>query len=299
MQFKDIKSINKLLLDLEGKNKPGEIYVDNLHSPYIKFNEQFALPQSAITRPEIPAISDYVQILIKMLPEAIEGTSLLPEPRPKKETGKLFFVRPILFEDKKFMYVFSTDMQYLGGARPEEIKKQSAQNLTPSVMTDRIYFQAKVFPVENFTEEADFVTDFKAVRFRGGVFRLDADREAESKPRRFSEIFDELDFSDLESKIREELGINSEIWPMGRVYSPIGIDYLSLSLRFLKPSLPKIIREFRKYYKILNPGEEGVSEEITKAFHQYLFKHETSRTQSRSGNMLWKIHFTEFNDSTE
>ncbi len=299
MQIKDLKSLNKLLLECDGKNKPGEIFVDNLHSPYIKFSEQFVLPSSAITRPEFPAIVDFVQILNKFLPEAIAGTSLLAEPRPKKETGRLFFVRPILFENRKFLYVFSTDMQYLGGAKPEEIKKTSGQNLSPSVVTDRIYFQTKIFPVESYTEDGDSVTDFKSVRFQGGVFRIDAERDSESKPRRFSEIFDELDFSDLESKIREELGINSEIWPMGRVYSPIGIDYLALSMRFLNPSLPKIIRQFRKYYRILSPGEEGVANEITKAFHQYLFKHETSRTLSRSGNMLWKIHFTEFNDATE
>lgn len=299
MQIKDIQSINKVLLDLEGKNKPGEIYVDNLHSPYIKFNEHYELPQSSITKPEFPAILEYVKILMKFLPEAIEGTSLLPEPRPKKETGKLFFVRPILFADRKFLYVFSTDMQYLGGAKPDEIKKSAAQNLTPSVLTDRIYFQSKIFPIESVVEEGDFVTDFKSVRFLGGIFRLDVDRNAESKPRRFSEIFDELDFSEMEAKIREELGINSEIWPMGRVYSPIGIDYLSLSLRFLKPSLPSIIREFRKYYSVLDPGEGGVSPETRNAFHQFLFKHETSRTQSRSGNMLWKIHFTEFYDAQE
>lgn len=299
MQIKDLKSLNKQLQNLEGKNKKGDVYVDNLHSPYIKFSEEFVLPSSSITKPEFPAVADFVQILIKFIPEAIEGTSLLPEARPKKETGKLFFVRPILFEDKKFMYVFSTDMQYLGGAKPEEIKKAAAQNLSPSVVSDRIYFQAKVFPVESYVEEGDQVSDFKSVRFQGGVFRVESDREAENKPRKFSEIFDELDFSDLESKIREELGINSEIWPMGRVYSPIGIDYLALSMRFLKPSLPKIMREFRKYYRILNPGAEGVAPEITKAYHQYLFKHETSRTISRSGNMLWKIHFTEFNDARE
>ena len=146
MHIKDLQSLNKLLLDIDGKNKSGDIFVDNLHSPYIQFKEQYVLPASSITRPEFSAISDYVQTLIQFIPEAIEGTSLLPEPRPKKDTGKLFFVRPILFENKKFLYVFSTDMQYLGGAKPEEIKKSSAQNLSPSVTTDRIYFQAKIFP---------------------------------------------------------------------------------------------------------------------------------------------------------
>ncbi|MDZ4725118.1 MAG: hypothetical protein SH817_03105 [Leptospira sp.] len=296
---KEILAINKKLLDLDGKNKPGEIFVDNLHSPYIKFGEKFFLPSSSITKPEYSAISEYVNILIKFLPEAIEGTSLLPEPRPKKETGKLFFARPIVFANKKFMYIFSTDMQYLGGAKPEEIKKAGAQNQSPSVETDRIYFQSKIFPIEEAVEEGDYVSDFIARRFKGGVFRVESDKDPNAKPQRFSEIFDELDFSDMEAKIRSELGINSEIWPMGRVYSPVGIDYLSLSLRFLKASLPQIIREFRRYYSILDPGDEGVEQNVINAFHKYLFAHETTRTQSRSGNMLWKIHFTDFNALTE
>jgi hypothetical protein len=297
MQFKDLTSLNKFLLDLDGKNKPGEVFVDNLHSPYIQFSETFTLPSSSITNPEFSSISEFVNILALFLPEAIEGTSLLPEPRPKRETHRLFFVRPILFADKQFLYVFSTDLQYLGGAKPEEIKKPAAQNQSQSVLTDRIYFQVKIFPCESITMDGDFVKDFKAVRFRGGVFKLESDRDEKSKPQRFSEIFDELNFSDLENQIRNELGINSEIWPMGRVYSPIGIDYLSLSLRFLQPSLPKVIREFRKYYEVLDPGEAGVSPQTINALHKYLFQHETSRTQSRSGNMLWKIHFTELHDA--
>lgn len=300
MKITDFKAINRMLTGLDAKNQPGEIYVDNLHCPYIKFEDKIKLPQSAITQPEISSIKHYIDILIDLLPEAIGGTCLLPEARPKRESGKLFFVRPINFANKQYLYVFSTDMLYLGGAIPDEVLKQASQNVSPSVLTDRIYFQAKIIPLESLTSEGNDIIDFTAMRFRGGVFRMDSERESQDTPiNRFSEIFDEIDFSDLETNIRSELGINNEIWPMGRVYSPVGIDYLALSLRFLKPSLPKIIKEFRKFYTILDPGEGGISPETRSALHQYLFKHETSRTLSRSGNMLWKIHFTEFDQSSE
>ncbi|GBF51311.1 hypothetical protein LPTSP4_28430 [Leptospira ryugenii] len=296
---KEFLQINKKLSDLDGKNKDGEIYVDNLHSPYIQFTETFTVPSSSLNRPEMSAVHQFIEILSHYIPEAIEGTSLLPEPRPKKETGKLFFARPIMFANKQFIYIFSTDMQYLGGALPNEIKKPAQQNQAPSFETDRIYFNAKIFPVESILINSDYVEDFNSHRFRGGVFRMEADRSADSKPQRFAEIFDELDFSDLEAKIRVELGITSEIWPMGRVFSPVGIDYLALSLRFLKPSLSKIIREFRSYYSILDPGQEGVDEKVVNAFHKYLFAHETTRLSSRSGNVRWKIHFTDFVSLTE
>ncbi|TGN10998.1 LIC_10030 family protein [Leptospira ilyithenensis] len=293
MLIKDFKSVNKMLNDISGKNHPGDIYVDNLHSPYIRFEETFVIPASSITHPEFSSVKDFVSILSKYLPEAIEGTCLLPEPRPKRETGKLFFVRPIVFSNKQFLYVFATDMQYLGGASGEEIKKPGAQNLTPSIITDRIYFQVKIFPIESLKEDGDHIIDFKSQRFQGGVFRVESDRTHDHPIRRFSEIFDEIDFSDIELKIREELGINSEVWQLGRVYSPIGIDYLALSLRFLTPSLPKIIKEFRNFYSVLDPGENGVQDGERTAYHFYLKQFAAERAQSRSGNMLWKINFTE------
>ncbi|TGN20344.1 LIC_10030 family protein [Leptospira idonii] len=295
MLIKDYKSINKMLSDLPGKNVPGDIYVDNLHTPYIRFQEKFLISGSSVTHPESSVVREFVNILIKYLPEAIEGTCLLPEARPKRETGKLFFVRQVTFSNKQFLYVFSADMQYLGGAAPEQIKKPAAQNLTPSILTDRIYFKTKIVPIESVTGEGDHITDFKSRRFKGGVFRVESDREMDKPVRRFSEIFDEIDFSDVEIKIKEELEITPQVWSLGRVFHPIGIDYLALSLRFLTPSIPKIIPEFRKFYQVLDPGDAGVPDEARKAYHSYLSKHTTERTQSISGNMLWKINFTENN----
>lgn len=98
-----------------------------------------------------------------------------------------------------------------------------------------------------------------------------------------------LIFSETESKIREELGISSEVWKLGRIYSPIGIDYLSLSLRFLIPSLPKTIQQFKNFYPILTETEAGIPEDTLKKYHEYLTSFEVERTQSKSGNILWKV----------
>ncbi len=113
MKIQDYRSINRILGDSLGKNKVGEVFVDNLHSPYIQFSDRFTINGTSITQPEFGDIRDFVHTVIKFLPEAVEGTSLLPEPRPKRETGKLFFVRPMMFGSSQFLYVFSVDMLYL------------------------------------------------------------------------------------------------------------------------------------------------------------------------------------------
>ncbi|MCT8334155.1 hypothetical protein NUH30_10765 [Leptospira sp. 85282-16] len=289
MKIQDYKSINRILNETSAKNRSGEIYVDNLHTPYIQFSEKFVISGTSVTQPEFGDIKDFVHIILKYIPEAIEGTCLLPEPRPKRETGKLFFVRPMLFGSSRFLYVFSVDMLYLGGAKSEEIKKAGSQNMTPSIITDRLYFQTKIIHLHSTKEDGEDITDFEAKRFQGGVFRVESEKD-ESKPiRKFSEIFDEIDFSDTESKIREELGITTDVWKLGRIYSPIGIDYLSLSLRFLIPSLPKTIQQFRNFYPILTHSESGIPEETLKKYHEYLTSFEVERTQSKSGNILWKV----------
>ncbi|XDD42808.1 hypothetical protein AB3N58_00125 [Leptospira sp. WS60.C2] len=290
MKIQDFRSINRLLGESSGKNKVGEVYVDNLHCPYIQFSERFTINGTSVTQPEFGDIKDFVQIVLKFLPEAVEGTSLLPEPRPKRETGKLFFVRPMMFGSFQFLYVFSVDMLYLGGAKSEEIKRAGSQNMTPTIVTDRLYFQVKVIPVKSIKEDGDHVIDFESKRFLGGEFRIESESDGNKPIRKFSEIFDEVDFSDTESKIREELGITSDIWKLGRIYSPIGIDYLSLSLRFLNPSLPKTISQFKNFYQILENTNQTIPEETLKSFHEYLSSFEVERTVSKSGNILWKVN---------
>ncbi|TGK50366.1 hypothetical protein EHQ16_06255 [Leptospira kanakyensis] len=289
MKVQDYQSINRILNETSGKNKPGEIFVDNLHSPYIQFSEKFLIPGTSSTQPEFGDIKNFVQTVLKYIPEAIEGTCLLPEPRPKRETGKLFFVRPMIFGSSRFLYVFSVDMLYLGGAGSDEIKKPGSQNMTPSILTDRLYFQVKIIHLHSTKEVGENVIDFQAKRFQGGIFRVESEKDDNKPIRRFSEIFDEIDFSETESTIREELGITPEVWKLGRIYSPIGIDYLSLSLRFLIPSLPKTIGQFRNFYPILTETEAGIPEETLNKYHEYLSSFEVERTQSKSGNILWKV----------
>lgn len=290
MKIQDYKSINRLLGEFSAKNKVGEVFVDNLHSPYIQFPERFTIHGTSVTEPEFGDIKDFVHTIIKFLPEAVEGTGLLPEPRPKRETGKLFFVRPMLFGPYRFLYIFSVDMLYLGGAKSEEIKRAGSQNMTPTIITDRLYFQVKVIPIKSIKEEGDHVIDFEAKRFQGGEFRVESERDENKPIRKFSEIFDEIDFSDTETKIREELGITPDIWKLGRIYSPIGIDYLSLSLRFLNPSLPKTIFHFKTFYQILENTNQPIPEETLKSFHNYLSSFDVERTASKSGNILWKVN---------
>lgn len=291
MKVENFKSINNYLNNLPGKNKRGKLFIDNLHSPYIKFDEKYILPASYVTNPDENQILSFVKIVGEFLPEAVEGTCILPEPRPRRETNKLFFVRPMLFGHFQFMYIFSVDMQYLGGAKADEIKKPASQNLTPSVLTDRIYFQIKVVHLENVIQEGDHVLDFNARRFQGGEFRIESDREVGKPVRKFSEIFDEIDFSETENTIREELGITKEVWKLGRVYSPIGIDYLSLSMRFLNPSLADTVHLFHDFYPLLAQDNSVITGKTLELYHSYLSKHDVERTQSKSGNMLWKVTF--------
>lgn len=291
--MKNYDEVNQSLVSLTGKNQPGKVFVDNLHSPFIQFSDSFLLPASSTIEPEFSAKVQFVQTLMHLLPEAINGTSLLPEPRPKKDVGKLFFVRPFLLQNKQFLYIFSTDFQYLGGSSPTEVREPATQNTTPCIETDRVYFQIKVIPVETMQEMQGVVQDFQPKRFRGGSFSWQTERDPNRAVRKFSEIFDEMDFSEIESKIRDEIGISAFNWTLGKIFQPIGIDYLSLCFRFLNPNLSKIIKDLKGFYEILEPSESGVPPRAISAYQAFLSRHQTERKLSKSGNICWKINFTE------
>jgi|GEM_PF-1170904 len=291
--MKNVDDVNNFISFLNRNNQKHSLFVDNMHSPYIRLNESYILPGISTLEPEWEAKIEMIKILAHNLPEAISGTSFLPEPRPKKDIFKLFFVRPILFQSRQHLYIFSVTLQYLGGATAEQIQEHSIQGRTPTIETDRIYFETKVIPIESIEFLGQNVIDFKVRPFQESSHFWQAERQPNQSIRRHSEIFDELDFSEKELDLKEKLGITSSVWSLGNIYSPIGIDYFALGHRFLIPSVREVISELRHFDRVLLPSSKGRNPKSLEAYHEFLRRHKMERSLSPSGNILWKIHFTD------
>jgi hypothetical protein len=291
IQTSDLKEMNSYLKNLSGKNSPLSIYVDNLHSPYVLLEEEYTLPPISNMDLTKRDIFPYLQILSKFIPEAMTECSLLPIQKPKRESGKISLVREISLRGHNYLYVFKIDAAYLGGSHKDKIKVSASQVTHPAIETDRIYFSSRIIPIKNVIRADGEIIDFEVQTFDKGIFVSEPEAPTSGRPRNVSELFDEVDYSHIIEPIKHKLKVLQPNWNLGKIYEPIYIEYLTLAIRFLSVSYPKIISHFSNFYEILEIIHvNGTISEITKRnFIYWLSKHNFERGTSPSGNMRWKI----------
>jgi len=281
-----------MLAESSGTNKPTKIFVDNLHSPYALFDEEYILPGSSIHSPDYDSALLYLQKISEFIPEAVFGCHVLPEPRPKRDVGKLSLVKEIIFDNIKYLYILKFDIAHLGGAKKEDILKNPSQYHNASVRTNRIYFSIRIVPVAEIYCEKGQIIDFNVLNYDPSIFQTSTEKLADSARRIVSEIFDEIDFTFANTKIREQLQITLENWAPGKVYEPAVIEFLTISLRFLILSQKELFRDFETFHEIIGfifSGEKIPPEKSVENYLHWLRTFQAERTVSLSGNMLWRI----------
>ncbi len=293
MTLGEISIINRMIRDCSGKkNLEHEIFVDNLHSPYAEFNESYILPAVQTQSIDFQAAKKYMDTIIKYIPEAIEGCSILPEARPKRESDKIFLVKKISSGSKIFLYILKLEPVYLGGANLEQIQEKATQEKTVSIKTNRIYFSIRIIPLEEIMENDQTICDFQAKNYAEGIYKIETTSSGVlSGKKTVSELFDEIDFGDLVQSLKDIFHITNESWKLGKVFEPVGVEYLTVSLKFLTLSQKEILEDFQSFQSILDilydNGEPSVNSIENYVHWLNLFSME--RLQSSSGNMRWKI----------
>jgi len=243
---------------------------------------------------------EYLQAVSGLIPELIQDTYILPEPRPRKENQKIFLVRSLSSPlSQKFLWILSLQIGYLGGGSKESILRPKAQGLTLSVRTNRIYFQSRVIPVDTIFQEGEEIRGFDPCEIRARTEeKSELERNPELRIQPFSELFDDPDLTKQEERIRRIYQLNPQVWQPGSIYTPIGREYQSLSFRFLEADFVKI----QSTWEEISPAfwlaatlsndslEKPVSEEIPLyTLHRYLSRFKAESSYSPSGNLRWRI----------
>lgn len=289
----DQKNINAFLKKLNGQNSPGSIYVDNLHSPFVLLEENYILPAISNMDLSINDVLPYLEIMARLIPEAISGCSILPMQKPKRESGKISLVKEISLRGFNYLYIFKFDAAYLGGSSKEKIIIPASQTSYPSIETDRIYFSARIIPIKNVIRADGEIIDFEVQEFDKGIFFSEVEANKSDMPRNYSELFDEIDYSHIIEPVKIGLKISHPNWILGKIYEPIYVEYLTLCLRFLSTSYKDIYAHFSHFYEVLEVvhTSKNISEISLRNFIYWLGKHSFKRDISPSGNMRWKILF--------
>ncbi|WCL49553.1 LIC_10030 family protein [Leptospira sp. GIMC2001] len=297
MKLDEVAKLNKLLAGISGINIPLRIYIDNLHCPYLELEGEYILPPcSVLDGVGYDTAKQYLKEISRLVPELISGMQVLPFPRPKKDSSKLFLVQRIEGE-QEFLLLIVLDVAHLGGIQNDKIVKKANQSQTISIRTNRIYFTSKIIPIEKIYIDKGNIVNFDGYEVtewiekqRKNVKQLET--ELENRIRPFSDLFDDADFSTQEKLIAEHLGINRENWRLGKVYSPIGIEHLCFSIRFLEARKQTILETWNMIRDSFWDGltsNENLEKGVTIALHNYLSNFDSKLEYSQSDNPRWLI----------
>lgn len=297
MKIDEVMNLNQILLDCSGKkNLDHKIYIDNLHTPYAEFSKNYILPGTSTHSIDFISAKNYISAIAKLIPEAVEGCSVLPEPRPKRESEKIFLVKKFVLHEKQFLYILKLEPTYLGGAESEQILQKATQEKTASILTNRIYFSTRIIQIEHTISQDQTITDFQAKNYTEGNFKIETGSKGIlSEKKRVSELFDEIDFSDLVTSLKHTLSITDENWKLGKVFDPVGVEYLSISLKFLSLSQKQILNDFQNFSSIFDFlfYQKELPADAIDHYKKWLDVYSMERSQSPSGNVRWKIARTE------
>lgn len=297
MTNEEVETLNQLLKTFEGrKNNISGIFIDNLHHPFVLLKGKYVLPSISIHSIEFSAIKKFLEEAGKFIPEMISNCHIMPYPKPKKEYSKLSLLKLIELNNFLYLYIIKLDIAYLGGAYKEDIIQEAKQDYTASVLTDRFYFSIRVIPIKKTIKHKESIVDFESTHYNLSSLNIETSDEGiggiPSKVE--SELFDEIDYSQVLHKLQKDLYINQNNWQLGRVYNPIAIEYSTLSILFLEPSFKIVKENFEQFSSLLEAIHLNNLNKIEKDkenFIKWMKIHRMSRTKSTSGNILWKVSF--------
>ncbi len=291
MNITEVKSLKRMLEDLSPAFiKYYDVYVDNLKQPFIVLPETYTLPSVPHIGINYNSARDFLKGIVPQFSPYLKEFYVMPNSRPKRDSGKLMLVKDFSIENNIFLYIIKFETTYLGGSKKEDKIMEGTQEFSTSIRTNRVYFSASIFPVQELIKKEDLIIDFVVPSYTPIYYNTEMSID---KKKLFSELFDEIDYSPMIDTIKNRLELPNH-WKLGKVYEPIFIEYLSMCIRFLSFNIQDNIQNFSKFYKILTnvvQKEDTIHLESIQFFHKWLEKFSFERSRTISGNMAWKILF--------
>lgn len=293
----EARRVSAILRGLPADIDPAaDLFVDTFHQPYLHFSQSIVWPSVAVGETRMADAASVAECLAKTIPSLVTDCEILPNPKPSKDSGIFHFVREHTVDGSSFVFMLKIVSQYLGGAEAGEIITPPAQGISPSVRTDRIYFSARILPVERIQRSAGAIVDFVPQRVEEAVFQVSS-----NVPDRWTTVlFDEIDFSDINKKLTGLFAPNGISWNAGSLFAPIIVDYLTICMNvvsctrvFVDGVLPFFARAWSAFRSEKSLASLSDSD---RAFWQaYYQAWAYERVLSRGGNPHWK--FTAHPDS--
>jgi hypothetical protein len=297
----EIKKSNAILKNIMSRSVALDLRIDTIGLPYALFRDRFAWPSVHSMNPLPEEKLRITEILSERLPEFVSGCSLIPETRPHRDISRVQYVREYRVEDQSFLYILNVSADYLGGARREDILSPGSQGISPSFLTDRIYFSARLVPAREIHYDAGAIVDFEPLKIREARFKVEFTETIRDV---WSTIlFDEIDYTEINRSLSDRFAFDAE-WRLGKLALPFVIDHMTICLNLIHPgerAVGALLIPFSKIFRsVIGSGDlSDLNEEERRTLARFYTEWEYARFLSNSENTHWKITKTPFAELAE
>lgn len=287
MELKDVQRLNEILQGQGSESVSSRLCVDTFRTPYLLWERPMSFPSLSVLHAEPESSARVLRQIVERSPELLGGGQVLPEARPRRDEPNLHIVRAYSCEEQQYLLKVKLLMTYMGGAAPSEIEDRTVQNRNPAFQSDRVYFQARLFPVKEIERHEGQIVDFEPEPYGPASGMKSMAGETHQTARWNVMLFDEMDFSELEAKIRTR--VSAAPWKPGRLFNPFIIDHGTIAWNvFHARNLEGYIPVFHRLWHHFAHGQE-LPHEDQRFWDQYFQSWKYSRFLSRGGNPHWEI----------
>jgi len=291
MNFSTVRRINDKISEWDVFGE-FQVFIDTFHHPYLKVCQSFQMPSITLSGILDNKAEALTEVLLKYFPQLITGQQILPEPRPGKDSHQLQFIKEVTFENEKYVSLIKVNASYMGGARNEEVLIAGKQGVTPSILTDRVYFNSRLIPVSAIQMNDGFITNFIAKQVKDAIFYVssrDTMRDVWS-----TVLFDEVDFTQVNKMFTSFLAFVNP-WPTAH-FLPLIVDYLTICFVGItgdsKETLSILPYFHGAFHMILEKGDcSAISDPDKNFWIQYFHSFQFERVASKSGNPHWQLKY--------
>lgn len=265
--------------------------IDNFRFFYLTLPEPYELPGASTTGLTAEQKAELFTILADRHPPFTGSFQILPENRPARYATELHLVRPLVYEDSRFVLILRVLAEYRGGAESDEIIEESVQALTPRIRTDKIYYKARIVPCDRIELDGDSVLDFTPRRLDQVESVYTEVKGAGPGPgarEHTFAVFLDPDFHEYNGKISARFGD----WPHENVFLPfVADDYVTISLNIVYPHafyIDTVLPYFARAFDSIAESRD-LSDEDRAFWTAYYGGMDMERSYSRAGNPHWRF----------
>ena len=221
------------------ENVKGEILLNERKNEFYKFDGNIEIPRisvNGISREQKIMLS---QRISRIIPEFLNGYSVIFEPKPAAETLFIHFAKRLKGRQMDFVQLFKIDFKFSGN--PDSMIEKGDNFNYPSYRTDRFYYKSYLLPVYSSDED---ISEFKTIP----LFK-EVSHKSENDGFFTYALFDDVDVEVYDKIIAESLKEFAFPVPQG-IFRFISYAYFTAAFTVLDP-FSSILKESVELFEII------------------------------------------------